>query len=331
MPDYSSQEYREIEALLAAQGSKIGDDKVNAKATALAKLMPGSPSVKPRRLPEGTEEDGKIAGFNQSTFKDEIGRDYTSETEYLTKSSVGGRPLGSGYCAGVCLDWLRRVLNTGWTMRSDELTYNYESIKRDIPGGGADVRGRQREAFQTVGRMGQAWYRTNNMSWTKPGDAGDSVPYRMPPSRWDTVAETLDEQPGLGGARFSGMELLYSKHLVYTSAGFWMASLVGGETKPCPILSGLAAQLSFSRAGESGHAVAVWRRRTLTDLPDSFYFFDPNFGVYSYSLHGLQCALQILFWYDDANTPFYESCASKDAQKVAYMAFAPAGWNSAEA
>ena len=103
MPDYSSRTNAEMASLLAAQGTKIGDDSVNSKATELAKLLPGSPTVQPRHLPAGTDSEGKVAGFNQSSFKDDVGRNYTSERGYQTQSGVGGQPLGNGYCAGVCL------------------------------------------------------------------------------------------------------------------------------------------------------------------------------------------------------------------------------------
>jgi hypothetical protein len=67
--------------------------------------------------------------------------------------------------------------------------------------------------------------------------------------------------------------------------------------------------------------VAVWQRKDSVHDPDSFYLFDPNFGVFSYSKEGLQKAFEMLFSMADGNTPRYASDASADAQEMDYVIF----------
>jgi hypothetical protein len=73
--------------------------------------------------------------------------------------------------------------------------------------------------------------------------------------------------------------------------------------------------------------VAIWQRRNSKEANDSFYFFDPNYGVYSYKFlsgkPGLKSALQYLFFRDKDDTPKYANCTSAQNQEMSYMRFGP--------
>jgi hypothetical protein len=286
MPNYKLNTYSQIVGLLKAQGTQIGE-------------------------------------FNQSSFREDVGKRITQEGTFV-KSSVGGKSLGNGYCAGVCLDWARRVLLSTKALDERRLTYGYSTIK-----GGQGTKGRtlqqsQDRAFQTVGRMGQAWVQTGNMNWSAP--SGSSV-FTVGDTEWSSKAATLDnafdsargeDSRGLSNKRFSSLVLLGSKSSTYGSAGAWMGALLSSGVK-----AGGVTNVGFRRVGQSGHRVAIWQRKTAKTDTDSFYFFDPNFGVFSYNQDGLQTALQILFWRDSDDTPYYEECASSNAQEMSYLIFGP--------
>jgi hypothetical protein len=71
--------------------------------------------------------------------------------------------------------------------------------------------------------------------------------------------------------------------------------------------------------------VAVWQRKEKTIDRDSFYFFDPNFGVYSYDLGGFTEAIKILFWRRNLppHVPYYATCAHSKAMDFSYVIFGP--------
>ena len=66
---------------------------------------------------------------------------------------------------------------------------------------------------------------------------------------------------------------------------------------------------------KTGHIVAVNKRNNGT-----FYFLDPNFGVFDYDDVGLLAALRYLFAEDDVE-PIYGEDGSKITGKVAYLLF----------
>lgn len=289
MPNYSTKTYNEIAGLLTAQGSRVGT-------------------------------------FNQGTFSGTLGVKTSSTGTQTTNTGVGGRSLGGGLCAGVCLDWIRRVLLGRPDRDASSLTYKYETLQA---GGTTDQHNR---AFDNTGRMAQAWYQSNDMSWTKPGGASASTPFTVSGSEWSATADVLDrsfDQQRRDAGRhtsskhFSSLTMTSSSLATYSRASLWMGAIMGGNSGTCQIPIGQATYLGFSRPSSSGHAVAVWRRRDNTSQGDSFYFFDPNFGVFSYNANGLQVALQILFWMDSSDTPYYNTCASSSAQSVKIMMFGP--------
>lgn len=262
-----------------------------------------------------------IGAFHQGSFRTEIG--VTVDGRYI--NAVGGRPLGNGYCAGVCLDWIRRVLMSGPDRDQRYLSYYSADI-----GSGADVGGRTNEAareraFQSASRMAQAYVRRNNVQWTQPGDAPANAPYTMNAAQFSAAATAVDEyfdekrdEAGRDRSqkRFSNLVVTSSDRRTYDSPGRWMGALLGA------LAAGACTQVNFSRSGQSGHAVTIWRRRA-GDAPDAHYFFDPNYGVFSYNRSGLQDALQYLFWEDAEDTPHYDTCASEDAQVMSYAVYGP--------
>lgn len=288
MSDYKAMSYQQIADLLEGYGSRIG-------------------------------------AFNQTTFRTDIGQ-RVSGTQTLTKATFGGKSLGGGYCAGVCLDWARRVLLSAPNRDASALSYGYDKMKAGE--GTKDVRTLAQSkdrAFSTVGRMASAWGAHNDMNWTSTG--GSTDPYELTPQTWTDTAKTLDtrfdasrkdDQRGVSTKRFSSVTMVASKTAIYNSAGSWMASLLGGGLR-----AGSVSKLGFNGPSGKGHAVAVWQRKNTVTDPDSFYFFDPNFGVFAYPQAKLQSALQILFWKDAEDTPRYDECTSASAPEMDYIIFGP--------
>lgn len=288
--------------------------------TAIANLLAGGGGEKtPRR----------IAKFNQTTFRKDIGQRTTDKGTFI-QSGIGGKPLGDGYCAGVCLDWARRTLLSPSTRAANFINYGYE----DMAAGkgtkaGRDLTQSKDRAYQTVGRMAGAWHASGDMDWNAPSG---STTYAVKPETWASTAKTMDsrfeadrktekrvkaDQP-FSKRPFSSLTLLGSRSFVYASAGQWMGALLAHGLKP-----GAVSKLGFRRSGASGHAVAVWQRKTSLTDPDAFYFFDPNYGVFSYTKEQLQDALQILFWMDNEDTPNYDTCSSATAQEMDWLTFGP--------
>lgn len=258
--------------------------------------------------------------------------DQTAFNKYY--DSVGGKALDSGFCAGVVTDWLRKILlTTGEKARRLEeelyVTYNYAAIER----GDAKIGEKEKtlakakeDAEKTVMRMGTAF--AKKPSWTQPGSAAASDPWYVKEDSWKSTATTLDSV-NLRKKKFSSLELIASKHMVYDGPSYWKGAILGGGTSAGPIDAGCGAKLGFRLPGQTGHAVAVWRRKVNTDQSDSYYFFDPNYGVFAFSKTGLGVALQILFWYDDDDTPKYKTCTSKTKTEMDYIIFGPANIVSA--
>src|SRR4029453_19549723 len=72
----------------------------------------------------------KSGTFNQSSFKTDIGQ-RVQGGQVLTRSQIGGKSLGGGFCAGVCMDWARRILLSPSSRASSFLTHGYDAM----PGG----------------------------------------------------------------------------------------------------------------------------------------------------------------------------------------------------
>lgn len=225
-------------------------------------------------------------------------------------SSVSGAQLGGGFCNGVCLEWARRVLRRPGERSADSLTYRYEQLEANKKN--PDV-ARQRKAYDTVHRMGVAYAEASKPLWT-----GESI--KAPD--WATLKQDISAS---ANKSFAHLEMVGGKNSTYTSPGQWLGELVNPWITP----PGTVARLGFKQEGQSGHAIAVWRRREATASSDSFYLFDPNFGVFAYSAEALQRALCVLWWKDaqgtdNADVPYYESCCSATAQVMSYIVMGPA-------
>jgi hypothetical protein len=117
---------------------------------------------------------------------------------------------------------------------------------------------------------------------------------------------------------FGRLELKASRKTTYQNASQWMGTLMLGSI----FLPGCCTCVGFSE-GNSAHSVAIWRRRESQDANDPFYFFDPNYGVYSYKKLWLKKALQYLFWKDAVDTPKYPNCTRAADQMMSYLTFGP--------
>jgi hypothetical protein len=289
MPDYSAMTYQQKSSALAALGSRIG-------------------------------------AFNQGSFRTDVG---VRNRQF--QSSIGGSSMAGGYCAGVCLDWIRRVLLSGANAQQGRLTYHYDSL---IAGGAAGSKSTavgKDHSFATVGRMGQAWHRSGQTSWTRPGDSAADAPYTLPDANWKTTARALDtsfdssrtaDRRDPSSKHFADLSVIASRMADYSNSGQWLNAVIDA------IPAGNAAKFGSSRsATATGHAVAIWRRRQNLEQNDSFYLFDPNYGVFAYSADGLRSALRIMFARTGGDAPIYESCgpaAGSTGQNVEYTVFDPA-------
>src|SRR5262245_26118870 len=93
----------------------------------------------------------KIGGFHQTTFRTDVGR-RVSPTPIHTE--VNHKSLGSGYCAGVCLDWARKVLLSRQSRDASALTYGYDKmLDGKSTKAGRTLQQSKDRAYSTVGRM----------------------------------------------------------------------------------------------------------------------------------------------------------------------------------
>lgn len=262
----------------------------------------------------GTE----IGSFNQSTFRTKL----ASTVIEVIPTVSGDKSLAGGYCNGVLLDWVRRVLLSQAKQNQAFLTFHSDALKE----GKNTVRRTHKElqgsASQTVQRMGQAWWHSGDMNWV--GEEGKPTSIR--PEEWKRTVSAIDEEfdKQRAGAKresskkhFGRLQLEASRKTTYQSAGFWMGALFNA------FRSGHCTCAGFSAEGRGAHSVAIWQRRNVKDANDSFYFFDPNYGVYSFNEDNLQMALQYCFRRDAKNTPKYVNSTTATDQMMSYMTFGP--------
>jgi hypothetical protein len=279
-------------------------------------------------VPKLLKELGSPIGeFNQGAFRTDIGKSSTGAV--IDKSKYLNKPLGGGYCNGVCLDWIRRVLLSRPERADVYLTYQYETLKTKM-GRTADKTGKKRSpvdsrlrAHQNVGVMADAYALTNDLSWYEDNPGR----YEVRGSDWTKGTKKLDDFFDKGrkeakrepsAKRFSALTLDHSKMSQYSSMAQWMNELFASGLQ-----AGGATKIAFSLPGQSGHAVAVWQRKASATDADAFYLFDPNFGVIAYSSDGLRAAIQLLFGTDGDHIPFYDTCSSATTQKMSVMVFGP--------
>src|SRR5271168_2217792 len=76
-----------------------------------------------------------IGDFHQGSFRTEIGKSTTGAV--IDKSLYLNKPLGGGFCNGVCLDWIRRILLSRPERDEAYLTYAYQTL--------LDIKGRTKD------------------------------------------------------------------------------------------------------------------------------------------------------------------------------------------
>jgi hypothetical protein len=313
---------------------------------------------------------GQLVGANEWTsaganekivdyeIKEDKGKKIKGDKRAIIHESAGGQPhqttypdrshpqgeqipvksMGNGYCAGVCMDWIRRVILGGVNRDPSDLSYHSGALKRkeatkNKDGSTRSVEQGKERAFDTVGRMGDAWVQMTELGWYRPGGRGhERDPESHRPEEWSGTAQNkgaaqkLDE--AFDRARtavdrapttrpFSDLVMHASKNHVYPCAGRqWITEVMANGLRPF-----MASKLGFGIKGVAGrHAVVVWQRE-MADSPNAFYLFDPNIGVFAFGRDKLTLALMNLFWVDRVNTPYYWELASATSAEVNYVIF----------
>lgn len=259
-----------------------------------------------------------IGKFHQLKFND------ATANRKTVASSIGLRPLGGGYCAGVALDWVRRVLLSAENRDVAYLNYRFEGI---VDGNEGNLGGHTRQeakasGAQSLNRMAKAYALEPDNRWLRNKTTQET---RLDQGRWDQNMRDLEKSRGPNKNKpFTNISLVASDQTFYKGADQWRAALLGGSGGGGVIPTGHAARFDFSPTnGQAGHAVAAWRRRENLAQTDSYYLFDPSLGVFSFSAAGLDSALSILFAYQGADVPFNDDSVSPDGATVSYYVFKP--------
>ncbi len=239
-------------------------------------------------------------------------------------SSIGLRTLGGGYCAGVALDWVRRVLLSAENRDPAYLNYRFEGI---VEGKESNLGGHTRQeakvkGTQTVNRMAKAFAVEPDNRWLRNKTTQET---KLDQGLWDQNMRNIEKSRGPDKNKpFTSISLVASDQTFYKSADQWRAALLGGTGGGGVVPTGHAARFDFSPTnGQAGHAVAVWRRRENLTQTDSYYLFDPSLGVFSFSAAGLDSALSVLFAYQGGDVPFNDDSVSPDGATVSYYVFKP--------
>jgi hypothetical protein len=260
----------------------------------------------------------------------------------MFRESAGGSGEG-GYCNGVLLDWIRRVLLT--KTKRDEvrdkafLTFHFDALE-EAKGKAETKRSEQEKeklerASQTFERMQQA-YTSSQMTWV---EKGVNQPKAISSEEWKNAVSAMDDvrdkqrleakRTVKENRRFADLVLMENEKKTYADANQWMGTLFQSANQTI-LVAGYCTVLGFSVKSAPGHSVAIWQRRQAKDRNDSFYFFDPNYGVYSFNFRkgtgqkfGLKGALQMLFFRDNEDTPKYKNCTAAKDQEMSYMRFGP--------
>ena len=260
-----------------------------------------------------------VGAFNETKFRTELG------TKPVT--TISGQSLGNGYCMGVGLDWIRRVLQSKADRDPNYLTYSYDALVKKEDMKDRTLQQLKDRTENTSLRMAHAYYRQNEEIIWKGPKGGETK--SVPTDEWKKVASDLDsdfdETRGKSGRtktkkRFGKLDLVESKSKIYAKPGQWLSALTNTKTV---LRAGHGVLAGFMEYGKRGHAIALWARRNSPTQSDSYYLFDPNFGVFSYNEENLETALQYLFWRDAEDTPYYADCSSLEKQEMIYMVFGP--------
>jgi hypothetical protein len=288
---------------------------------------------------KGNKGGSRIGAFNQGTFRTELGQKLPPAGMQFTRAgshhelapegraqvlstTTSGKSLGGGYCSGVCMDWIRRVLFSSMDRDKSFLTYGYEALKenkgtRKKDGSERDLEASKQRAYRSVRGMAEAYDKPLVWHGTSTRDT-----YELLPATWQATARSLDTSYQDGGRafkkRFSQLTVIRSKSATYNAAGptYWT-----NEVMNHGLQVDHATYLAFNAPGAAGHGVAVWQRETDVNSNDAFYLFDPNFGVFSFNKEALEDALTVMFWMDADNTPVYDDCTAMAGARVAYAIF----------
>src|SRR5262245_20676524 len=278
--------------------------------------------------------------FNQCTFRG-------------TVISYGDTDLTGGYCAGVCLDWTRRVLLSAPNRDVRYLTYS-------TPKAASETRHKD-----TLIRMAVSFKEQNSYRPSKPDmmakltallSQSDST-YKIDGKPVTGVAipgktaEMIDKFVDLSKDNPFNMRKEPAGVVPRERVERWK-NLVGGMKDWGQFAGELDGQLSRSKKKKFGNlsvvasspqtiysSPSVWVGELMSEgfrdscctiigagapgatghavavhqIGSDYRFFDPNYGVFDFSKKSLQCALQHLFW-----TPYFKDDSGLDADLPVY-------------
>ena len=123
-----------------------------------------------------------VGAFNQTKFRTELG------TKPVT--TISGQSLGNGYCMGVGLDWIRRVLQSKAERDPNYLTYSYDALLKKEDMKDRTLQQLKDRTENTSLRMAHAYYRQNEEIVWKGPKGGETK--SVPKDEWKKVASDLD-------------------------------------------------------------------------------------------------------------------------------------------
>jgi hypothetical protein len=207
------------------------------------------------KVPDLLKAFGSAVGeFSQGEFRTKyavsVGR------SPIDKSNYRAQGLGGGYCAGVCLDWIRRVLLSRPERDERYLTYQYANLKSGRRTFDSKDTKRSTEASaarsrQNVQVQADAYALSNSLSWYKESETVshlDPTEFKKETARMDVFFDKSRREAGreASSKHFSQLELVGSKMSTYASASQWMNELFGSL-----IAGGCVSYLGFN-SGTTG-------------------------------------------------------------------------------
>ena len=260
-----------------------------------AKLGGFGSNIEKHKLESDIAVIPKPQAFQQSTFKK------NAETHKGDRSI--GITANNGYCAGVALEWIRRALLGGSKKHNDDpsyLTFGYKELVEKL-----DATPKNTKAYGKLQRMLVVWKQQD--AYQPNTKRNESAKYDV--EKWPGAALGFDNR----SQEFKGKEKDRTRPMtdLKLQSGKEYKNITWEKitkvlTKKSFVQhAGNAAKLGFGN-GQRGHAIAIWRRRKGTEMHDAYYFFDPNFGLFSYNLTGLDQAMTALFGWSGVHIPRYE-------------------------
>ena len=230
--------------------------------------------------------------------------DALNATEYATTHKTVLQQVGKGYCEGLTLDWIRRVL---LPKETPKVTFEGTKPERDLRH--AKVQAEFQDKTKQAAHMDnwdtelrrqyaaatsdeeRAILRKANDEWCEKSTVQ---------SMWWSFSKTLDadiaeqrlEAGKAGGPNrgFSRLDVVAGNNPTLYTAGIW--EFVTKVLTDSEFKTNRAAQLVLSQPSSGGsHAIAIWRMNT-----SIFILFDPNLGTYGFRLASeLRAALEYIF------------------------------------